>query len=69
MCQHLFILKITLLHPPAFICLTPLLTYVNFRFIRLPPTIGVGVTALMFPLLPQGLSFIRYPGFEEPIQH
>ena len=25
----------------AFICLTTLLTYVNFRFIGLPPTIGV----------------------------
>ncbi|WP_244239855.1 hypothetical protein, partial [Pseudomonas aeruginosa] len=25
----------------AFIALTTLLTYVNYRFIRLPPTIGV----------------------------
>lgn len=32
----------------AFICLTSLLTYVNYRFIGLPPTIGVMVTALMF---------------------
>ena len=49
----------------AFICLTTLLTYVNFRFIGLPPTIGVMVTALMFSLLLQGLSFIGYPGLEE----
>lgn len=32
----------------AFICLTTLLTYVNFRFIGLPPTIGVMVTAMLF---------------------
>ena len=49
----------------AFICLTSLLTYVNFRFIGLPPTIGVMVTALMFSLLLQGLSFLGYPGLEE----
>ncbi|MBK5440295.1 MULTISPECIES: cation:proton antiporter [unclassified Pseudomonas] len=52
----------------AFICLTTLLTYVNYRFIGLPPTIGVMVTALMFSLLLQGLSFIGYPGLEERIQ-
>ena len=52
----------------AFICLTSLLTYVNFRFIGLPPTIGVMVTALMFSLLLQGLSFIGYPGLEERVQ-
>ena len=52
----------------AFICLTSLLTYVNFRFIGLPPTIGVMVTALMFSLLLQGLSFMGYPGLEERVQ-
>ena len=52
----------------AFICLTSLLTYVNFRFIGLPPTIGVMVTALMFSLLLQGLSFLGYPGLEERVQ-
>ncbi|MDF9884385.1 NhaP-type Na+/H+ or K+/H+ antiporter [Pseudomonas silensiensis] len=52
----------------AFICLTTLLTYVNFRFIGLPPTIGVMVTALMFSLLLQGLSLLGYPGLEERIQ-
>jgi CPA1 family monovalent cation:H+ antiporter len=41
---------------------------VNFRFIGLPPTIGVMVTALMFSLLLQGLSFIGYPGLEERVQ-
>ena len=52
----------------AFICLTTLLTYVNFRFIGLPPTIGVMVTALLFSLILQGLSFIGYPGLEERVQ-
>ena len=52
----------------AFICLTSLLTYVNFRFIGLPPTIGVMVTALMFSLLMQGLSFLGYPGLEGRVQ-
>ncbi|MCI8208128.1 sodium:proton antiporter [Pseudomonas sp. S25] len=52
----------------AFICLTSLLTYVNFRFIGLPPTIGVMVTALMFSLILQGLSFLGFPGLEERVQ-
>ena len=52
----------------AFICLTTLLTYVNFRFIGLPPTIGVMVTALMFSLLLQGLSLLGYPGLEDRVQ-
>lgn len=52
----------------AFICLTTLLTYVNFRFIGLPPTIGVMVTALLFSLLLQGLTFLGYPGLEEHIE-
>ncbi|MET3716331.1 CPA1 family monovalent cation:H+ antiporter [Pseudomonas sp. PvP001] len=52
----------------TFICLTTLLTYVNFRFIGLPPTIGVMVTALMFSLILQGLSFIGYPGLEDRVE-
>ncbi|HWD32480.1 MAG TPA: sodium:proton antiporter [Pseudomonas sp.] len=52
----------------AFICLTTLLTYLNYRFIGLPPTIGVMVTALFFSLLLQGLSVIGYPGLEERVQ-
>ena len=52
----------------AFICLTSLLTYVNYRFIGLPPTIGVMVTALMFSLLLQGLSVLGYPGLEDRVQ-
>ncbi|WP_028945599.1 cation:proton antiporter [Pseudomonas vranovensis] len=52
----------------AFICLTTLLTYLNYRFIGLPPTIGVMVTALLFSLLLQGLSVIGYPGLEERVQ-
>jgi len=52
----------------AFICLTTLLTYVNFRFIGLPPTIGVMVTALLFSLLLQGLSYLGYPGLEEHVE-
>ncbi|PSS57622.1 sodium:proton antiporter [Pseudomonas sp. BBP2017] len=52
----------------AFICLTTLLTYLNYRFIGLPPTIGVMVTALFFSLLLQGLSVIGYPGLEDRVQ-
>lgn len=52
----------------AFICLTTLLTFVNFRFIGLPPTIGVMVTALMFSLLLQGLSLLGFPGLEERVE-
>jgi len=48
----------------AFIVLTTLLTYVNYRFIRLPPTIGVMATALIFSLVVQGLSQLGYPLIE-----
>ena len=48
----------------AFIVLTTLLTYVNYRFIRLPPTIGVMATALIFSLVAQGLSQLGYPLIE-----
>ena len=44
----------------AFIALTTLLTYVA-SFIRLPPTIGVMATALVFSLIVQGLSELGYP--------
>ena len=52
----------------GFICLTSLLTYVNFRFIGLPPTIGVMVTALLFSLILQSLSLLGFPGMEERVQ-
>ncbi|MCY1349834.1 Na(+)/H(+) antiporter NhaP [compost metagenome] len=52
----------------AFIALTTLLTYVNYRFIRLPPTIGVMATALVFSLLAQGLSLLGYPVLELEMQ-
>ena len=52
----------------AFIALTTLLTYVNYRFIRLPPTIGVKATALVFSLIAQGLSLLGYPVLEVEMQ-
>jgi CPA1 family monovalent cation:H+ antiporter len=52
----------------AFICLTTLLTYVNFRFIGLPPTIGVMVTAMLFSLILQILSFLGFPGLEDQVR-
>ena len=52
----------------AFIALTTLLTYVNYRFVRLPPTIGVMATALVFSLLIQGLSALGYPLIEVEMQ-
>jgi len=44
----------------AFIALTTLFTYVNYRFIRLPPTIGVMATALLLSLALQGLAALGY---------
>ncbi|PWU31901.1 MULTISPECIES: sodium:proton antiporter [unclassified Pseudomonas] len=52
----------------AFITLTTLLTYVNYRFVRLPPTIGVMATALVFSLIAQGLSMAGYPVLEVEMQ-
>jgi len=52
----------------AFIGLTTLLTYVNYRFIRLPPTIGVMVTALIFSALLQLISMAGFPLLEREAQ-
>ncbi|KXU37107.1 sodium:proton antiporter [Ventosimonas gracilis] len=52
----------------AFIGLTTLLTYVNYRFIRLPPTIGVMVTALLFSALLQFISLAGFPLLETEAQ-
>ena len=52
----------------AFLTLTTLLTYVNYRFIRLPPTIGVMATALVFSALLQLVSLIGFPVLEMEIQ-
>lgn len=52
----------------AFLTLTTLLTYVNYRFIRLPPTIGVMATALIFSALLQLVSLIGFPVLEMEIQ-
>jgi len=52
----------------AFIGLTTLLTYVNYRFIRLPPTIGVMVTALLFSVLLQLITLAGFPLLEHEAQ-
>jgi len=52
----------------GFIGLTTLLTYVNYRFIRLPPTIGVMVTALLFSALLQLISLAGFPLLEHEAQ-
>lgn len=52
----------------AFIALTTLLTYVNYRFIRLPPTIGVMATALFFSGLLQIVAALGYPVLESETQ-
>jgi len=52
----------------AFIGLTTLLTYVNYRFIRLPPTIGVMVTALLFSGLIQLIALAGFPLLEAEMQ-
>ncbi|MFB8828373.1 cation:proton antiporter [Azotobacter sp. CWF10] len=52
----------------AFIALTTLFTYLNYRLIRLPPAIGVMVGALLLSLLAYGLSALGYPVLELEIQ-
>lgn len=49
----------------AFLVITTLMTYISYRFIRLPPTIGVMVTGLLFSLGVQGLSLAGYPVAEK----
>ena len=52
----------------AFIALTTFFTYLNYRFIRLPPSIGVMVTALLLSLLLQGLAALGFPVLEVEAQ-
>ncbi|MGE6527718.1 cation:proton antiporter [Pseudomonas sp. NPDC077382] len=51
-----------------FISLTALLAYLNYRFIGLPPTIGVMATALVFSLLLHGLTMLGLPLLEAQIE-
>lgn len=53
----------------AFIGLTTLLTYVNYRFIKLPATIGVMATALVLSLLVHLIALAGYPLIELEMQH
>jgi CPA1 family monovalent cation:H+ antiporter len=53
----------------AFIGLTTLLTYVNYRFIGLPPAIGVMLTALLLSAALHGLALLGYPLLELEMQH
>ena len=52
----------------AFIGLTTLLTYLNYRFVRLPPAIGVMATALVLSLGLHGLTALGYPLLELSMQ-
>ncbi|WP_120993012.1 cation:proton antiporter [Stutzerimonas urumqiensis] len=51
----------------AFIALTAFFTYLNYRFLRLPPTIGVMAVALVLSLLAYGLAWLGYPVLETEI--
>ncbi len=51
-----------------FITLTALLAYLNYRFIGLPPTIGVMATALVFSTLLHGLAVLGLPSIEDQIE-
>ena len=51
-----------------FISLTALLAYVNYRFIGLPPTIGVMATALVFSVLLHLLAVLGLPSIEGQIE-
>lgn len=53
----------------ALITLTTLFTYINYRFIKLPTTIGVMFAALLFSLLMLGLSWLGFPFFEKEIKN
>lgn len=52
----------------AFITLTTFLTYLNYRFLRMPPAIGVMVTALLLSLGLQIVSAMGYPVLELHMQ-
>lgn len=52
----------------AFIALTTFFTYINYRFLRLPPTIGVMLTALVLSLIALGFSALGYPVLETEMQ-
>lgn len=51
----------------AFIALTAFFTYLNYRFLRLPPTIGVMVVALVLSLVAFALAWLGYPVLETEI--
>jgi CPA1 family monovalent cation:H+ antiporter len=53
----------------AFLALTTFFTYINYRFIKLPPTIGVMLTALVLSLIALGCSALGYPVLETEMQH
>src|SRR5690606_37349921 len=53
----------------AFIGLTTLLTYINYRFIKLPPAIGVIATALVLSLPAPLIATAGYPLIEAEMQH
>lgn len=52
----------------SFLGLTTLLTYVNYRFVRLPPAIGVMATALVLSLIAHFVAMAGYPLIEEEMQ-
>lgn len=52
----------------AFLALTTFFTYINYRFIKLPPTIGVMLTALVLSLIALGFSALGYPVLETEMQ-
>jgi NhaP-type Na+/H+ and K+/H+ antiporters len=53
----------------AFIGLTTLLTYINYRFVKLPPAIGVMATALVLSLVAHLIALAGYPLLEARMQH
>ncbi|WP_286790607.1 MULTISPECIES: cation:proton antiporter [unclassified Pseudomonas] len=51
-----------------FVSFTALFAYLNYRFVGLPPTIGVMAIALACSLLLHGLSLAGMPGLEERVE-
>ncbi len=52
----------------VFISLTALFAYLNYRFVGLPPTIGVMATALLFSLALHALTLLGLPALERQIE-
>ncbi len=52
----------------AFIALTTFFSFLNYRFVHLPPTIGVMISAMVLSLVVHGVAALGYPVLEDEVQ-